>query len=100
MRERRARRRRSRRAALTLERERGFDVDGQPDRRPTRFYEREQLIAGNRIEGPAVINQYDTTTVVPPGLVAEIDGFGNIVIDCSARGRARASAAASSPRRS
>jgi hypothetical protein len=27
-----------------------------------------------------VINQYDSTTVVPPGLVAEVDAFGNIVI--------------------
>ena len=27
-----------------------------------------------------MINQYDSTTVVPPGLAAEIDRFGNIVI--------------------
>ena len=40
----------------------------------------EQLSRGNRIEGPAVINQYDSTTVVPPGFTAEIDRFGNIVI--------------------
>ena len=49
-------------------------------RSPTQFYAREALKAGNRIEGPAVINQYDSTTVVPPGLTAEIDRFGNIVI--------------------
>ena len=49
-------------------------------RSPTRFYAREALKAGNRIEGPPVINQYDSTTVVPPGFTAEIDRFGNIVI--------------------
>ena len=46
----------------------------------TRFFARDALKAGNRIEGPAVINQYDTTTVVPPGLTAEVDVRGNIVI--------------------
>ena len=29
------------------------------------------------------MEQYDSTTVVPPGLAAEIDRFGNIVIDCT-----------------
>jgi 5-oxoprolinase (ATP-hydrolysing) len=73
--------------ALTLEREVTFDVAGRPDRRATPFYERERLLAGDRIEGPAIIEQYDTTTVVPPGLLAEIDDHGNIVIDCSAPAR-------------
>jgi hypothetical protein len=26
------------------------------------------------------VHQYDSTTVIPPGLTASIDGFGNIVI--------------------
>jgi N-methylhydantoinase A/oxoprolinase/acetone carboxylase beta subunit len=38
------------------------------------------LRAGNRLEGPAIVNQYDSTTVVPPGLSAQVDRFGNIVI--------------------
>ena len=69
--------------ALTLEREVVFDSGGKADRRTTRFYEREKLMAADRIEGPAIVEQYDTTTVIPPGLVAEIDDYGNIVIDCS-----------------
>ena len=36
--------------------------------------------AGNRLEGPAIVNQYDSTTVIPPGLTAHVDRFGNIVI--------------------
>jgi N-methylhydantoinase A/oxoprolinase/acetone carboxylase beta subunit len=67
-------------AALRREREAWFRVDGELRELPTRFYAREALAAGNRIEGPAVINQYDTTTVIPPGLAAEIDRFGNIVV--------------------
>jgi N-methylhydantoinase A/oxoprolinase/acetone carboxylase beta subunit len=67
-------------AALRHERDAWFRIDGGLSELPTRFYARQALAAGNRIEGPAVINQYDTTTVIPPGLTAEIDRFGNIVI--------------------
>jgi 5-oxoprolinase (ATP-hydrolysing) len=76
--------------AATLEREVVFDVEGRAERRPTPFYERDLLRAGDRIEGPAVIEQYDATTVVPPGLAAEIDRFGNIVIDCRRAARREA----------
>jgi N-methylhydantoinase A/oxoprolinase/acetone carboxylase beta subunit len=67
-------------AALRHEREAWFRVEGELRELPTKFYDRERLVAGNRVDGPAVINQYDTTTVVPPGLTAEIDRYGNIVI--------------------
>ena len=66
--------------ALHHTRDAWFRVDGELRELPTRFYDRERLAAGHRIEGPAVINQYDTTTVIPPGLAAEIDRYGNIVI--------------------
>ena len=46
----------------------------------TRFYDRAALKAGNRLEGPAIVNQYDSTTVIPPGRPAHVDRFGNIVI--------------------
>ena len=48
---------------------------------PTRYYDRAALKAGNRLEGPAIVNQYDSTTVIPPGLTARVDRFGNIVIE-------------------
>jgi N-methylhydantoinase A/oxoprolinase/acetone carboxylase beta subunit len=67
-------------AALRHERDAWFPVDGELRKVATRFFAREALKAGNRIEGPAVINQYDSTTVVPPGFTADIDRFGNIVI--------------------
>ncbi len=81
--------------ARTLEREVVFDVDGKAERHVTPFYERELLLAGDRIDGPAIVEQYDTTTVIPPGLRAEIDAHGNIVVDCTTRPPAEAAAGVS-----
>ena len=99
---------RARRAATATRRARGrssarSSSTSRASRRRGRtpFYERERLRAGDRIEGPAIIEQYDSTTVIPPGLAAEIDRHGNIVVDCIARARAtEASAAPGSRRRS
>jgi 5-oxoprolinase (ATP-hydrolysing) len=75
--------------ARTLEREVVFDVGGRPERIVAPFYERDLLLAGDRIAGPAVVEQYDSTTVIPPGLSAQIDRHGNIVVDCTTGARRR-----------
>jgi N-methylhydantoinase A/oxoprolinase/acetone carboxylase beta subunit len=67
-------------AALSHEGEAWFRVNGELEQVNTRYYNRESLRAGNRLEGPAIVNQYDSTTVIPPGLTAEVDQYGNIVI--------------------
>ncbi|MCG3017567.1 hypothetical protein KZ288_27925, partial [Escherichia coli] len=46
----------------------------------TPVYERSLLPAGATFLGPAIIDQLDSTTVVPPNTTAEIDGWGNIRI--------------------
>jgi N-methylhydantoinase A/oxoprolinase/acetone carboxylase beta subunit len=46
----------------------------------TRFYDRTLLRHGNEIEGPAVIEQFDSTTVVGPGQSALVDPVGHLVI--------------------
>ena len=46
----------------------------------TPVYDRDTLAAGTRFSGPAVINQLDSTTVVPPSTRAEIDERLNIRI--------------------
>jgi N-methylhydantoinase A len=51
--------------------------------RPTRFYERELLRAGDVIAGPAMITEYTAATLLPPGCTARVDGLGNLVIDLS-----------------
>jgi N-methylhydantoinase A/oxoprolinase/acetone carboxylase beta subunit len=45
------------------------------------------------LEGPAIVNQYDSTTVIPPGLTARVDRFGNIVIGTGVAAEAEAVAA-------
>ena len=47
---------------------------------PTPNYERGSLPVGTRITGPAIIRQYDTTTVLLPRHIATIDGHGSILI--------------------
>jgi N-methylhydantoinase A len=46
----------------------------------TPAYDRAKLEAGNRIEGPALVEEYASTTVVLPGDTLEVDAFGNLVI--------------------
>jgi N-methylhydantoinase A len=44
-------------------------------------WRREDLLAGNKIDGPAVIEELSSTTLLRPGDRAEVDPFGNILID-------------------
>jgi N-methylhydantoinase A len=44
----------------------------------TPVYDRSRLSAGAEFEGPAVVEQLDSTTVVPPGVVAKVDEWLNI----------------------
>ena len=46
-----------------------------------RVYQRERLGAGARVDGPAVVEEAGTTTVVEPGDVLTVDGHGCLVID-------------------
>jgi N-methylhydantoinase A len=47
---------------------------------PTRILSREAL-AQRTIRGPIVLEEFDTTVVVPPGWGASLDGLGNIILD-------------------
>ena len=46
----------------------------------TNIYDRDLLKAGNRIPGPAIVTQKDSTTVVHTGHVGEVDEYLNILI--------------------
>jgi N-methylhydantoinase A len=48
---------------------------------PTRVYSRSQLQPGNRIGGPAIVTEFDSTTVVLAGYEAEVDRYLNLIID-------------------
>ena len=45
------------------------------------LYNRDLLQPGNRIEGPALLVQLDTTIVVPPGWGGVVDLHGNLVLE-------------------
>ncbi|HEX5201058.1 MAG TPA: hydantoinase/oxoprolinase family protein [Actinoplanes sp.] len=47
---------------------------------PAWIYDRARLAAGNRIPGPAIVTEMDSTTLVLPGHVAEADRHGNLLI--------------------
>ena len=49
--------------------------------------ERDQLGAGAVVTGPAVVEQLDATTVIPPGRRATVDRAGNLVIRATGRPR-------------
>ena len=48
--------------------------------RPAPTYRREALLAGHRVEGPAIVDQLDSTTVLLPGQTARADRYGNLLI--------------------
>jgi N-methylhydantoinase A len=47
----------------------------------TPIYDREALKPGNRFAGPAVIEQMDATTLVPPGMTARVDRWLNLILE-------------------
>jgi len=46
----------------------------------TPIYRREKLSKGNIITGPAIIEQYDSTTVLNPGDEITVDKYGNMIM--------------------
>jgi N-methylhydantoinase A len=67
--------------AFTGTRKAYFEAAGGFVSTPT--FVRAVLLAGNRIAGPALIEEHASTTVVHPGDSAEVDAIGNLVIAIS-----------------
>jgi N-methylhydantoinase A len=63
-------------AAPTTSRHVHFDSSGAAVE--TAVYVRADLPAGAKVEGPAIVEQFDSTTLVPPGWRAEVDEWLNI----------------------
>ena len=62
----------------TVTSERQVWVDG--GWRATRIHDRLALPVGARVPGPAILEQTDTTIFIDPGLVGEVDDFGNVIV--------------------
>ena len=54
----------------------------------TRVVDRSTLAKDERIAGPCVIEELDSTVVLPPGTSATVDAVGNIVITLGEIGEA------------
>ena len=49
----------------------------------TPIYARERLQPGNRFVGPAIVEQMDATTLVPPGMTARVDRWLNLILEAA-----------------
>jgi N-methylhydantoinase A len=45
------------------------------------LYERDRLDVGTVIAGPAIVEQFDATTVIPPGWSAQVDRRRNLILE-------------------
>ncbi len=50
----------------------------------SKIYDRAKMTPGAKFNGPAIVTEFDSTTVVLPGYTAEMDQFFNILINPSA----------------
>ena len=65
-------------AASACYAERDIYFDGEFT--PSRLYRRDKLVPGDIIQGPAMITEYTSATVLPPGCTARVDGYGNLIL--------------------
>lgn len=63
-----------------LHRESGGELDWA-------IYDRDLLQAGNRLDGPAIVEEAAATTLVAPGQTLEVDDLGNLVITLDSKER-------------
>jgi N-methylhydantoinase A len=82
-------------AGLTRRASGGPDAEGARQARPTRrawfeerggfveapVYDRDRLAPGNRLEGPAIVEERITTVVVHPGWSLRVDEYENLVME-------------------
>jgi N-methylhydantoinase A len=53
---------------------------GFPSGIETAIYQREKLLAGNEFNGPCIVHQMDSTTVVLPGQIVKVTPHGDLLI--------------------
>lgn len=54
---------------------------GQGDTLETPVYHRDGFVPGLMASGPMIVEQMDTTTVIPPGWSVTVDGYSNLHLD-------------------
>ena len=66
------------RTPLASESRRAWDAGAFVD---ATIYDRERLRAGAALAGPAIVEQYDTTTWIPAGWRATVDPHDNLLLE-------------------
>jgi N-methylhydantoinase A len=56
-----------------------FDAQNKPAE--TMIYDRDRLAVGVTFAGPAIVEQFDATSVVPPGWRASVDRYSNLILE-------------------
>jgi N-methylhydantoinase A len=59
---------------------RGVHLDGKTSAQAM-VYERDRLDVGATLAGPAIVEQFDATTFIPPGWSARVDGLRNMILE-------------------
>jgi N-methylhydantoinase A len=54
---------------------------GAGDSVDSTLYERDRLAVGASIGGPAIVEQFDATTVIPTGWSGRVDGYRNLILE-------------------
>lgn len=62
-----------------------FRLDEELKEFKTAFYHREKLPVDHSVDGPAIVLQTDTTTVIPPGCTFSVDANGMLLIKLNAK---------------
>lgn len=52
---------------------------------PTAIFERDMLAPGQKLQGPAIVDEWTMTTIVPPGWNCLCDEYGNLILEPSDR---------------
>jgi N-methylhydantoinase A len=54
-------------------------LDGKKVR--IQVFNRAELTAGTRLRTPCIVTEYSSTTLIPAGTRAEVDDYGNLIIE-------------------
>ena len=49
------------------------------------IYDRYKLVAGMQLAGPAIVEERESTSVLPPGVLATVDEYANLIVEVGAR---------------
>ena len=68
-------------AATPRSRARAKSISAASRRVEATLYERDKLDIGAMVTGPAIVEQFDATTVIPPGWTGRVDGYRNLILE-------------------